>query len=490
MAAVTSKKGPRLMQEFRGVYIEGEFVCTGRKLPCFDPSSGAAWAEVETGGADQVDAAVQSARSAQKQHWGPLAAWQRATVLRKFADILVANRDEIATVESRNNGKAVRDTREEVTRGAEWLRFFAGAASTAYGNTFQLEGGTQANVYREPLGVIGAITPWSSPVYIYMWKLAPALACGNAVVIKPSEIAPITCGLIAKYASEAGLPAGVLNVVTGDATAGAALAAHRGIDKLTFTGGVASGRAVAQLAAGNFTPTTIEAGGKTALIVLDDADLDLALGIAVRGSFRSAGQSCAHISRILVQRSIYAEFIKKFLPAVRELRVGPALDEQTDVGPVISEASAVRCEGLVKSGRSSGGNVLLGGQRAKVSEALGGYYFAPTVLDGVPANSRVMQEEIFGPIAAIMPFDDDDAAIETANNVDFGLVGALVTRSLSRYRRFVRDLDVGVICVNAFRPGHWQLPYGGRKRSGMGIDNGYDVLRDYTQSKTVMLGAI
>jgi aldehyde dehydrogenase (NAD+) len=338
------------------------------------------------------------------------------------------------------------------------------------------------------MGVVGAITPWNSPLYLYMWKIAPALACGNTVVLKPSELASVSSALLATYATEAGIPDGVLNIVsgTGEKT-GRALAGHRGIDKVSFTGGVPAGRAVASLAAANFTPATIEAGGKAPLIVFGDGDIELGAALAARGAYRSAGQSCAQIARILVAAPIYEQFTEAFLAKVRQLRIGPPLAKDTDIGPLISAQALARCAEYARLAESEGCHVIKPSNFATAQVDGGGYYFEPTVVVEPNPSSRVFTEEIFGPIVTINRFDTDEEALALANGVELGLVAGVVTSSLERSQRFARDLCVGMVCINAFRAGHWLLPYGGRKNSGMGFDNGYEVMNEYTQIKTVEL---
>lgn len=474
------------LQQFQGVHISGEYVATGKSMPSVDPSDGEVWADITVGDAETVDQAVRAARTAYAKTWSVTAPWERATVLRRLADLLVERTEELATVEMRDNGKPMEVVRGEIARGAEWLRFFAGAASTVYGNTIPLGPGLEARTYREPFGVVGAILPWNSPLYLYLWKIAPALSCGNTVVLKPSELASASSSLLADCAMDAGLPPGVLNIVSGDGAVGGALAAHPGIDKLTFTGSVPTGRVVAALAAENFTPATIEAGGKAPLVVLGDSDIASAVRIALRGAFRSAGQSCAQLSRILIEERVYDQFLDRLLDGVHALKIGPASDPAVDMGPVISETSLRRCMRYADIARSQGCRVCSGGGIATVPGHERGYYFEPTVLDGVDRSSELFQEEIFGPIVVAKSFSSDDEAIELANAVDFGLIACVMTKNVDRLQRFTRDLEVGVVCVNSYHPGHWLLPYGGRKASGMGIDNGYEVIGQYTRVKAVM----
>lgn len=478
-----------MIKQIPAVYIDGEFIDSGERLESRDPSSGNVWAEIEVGGKAEIDAAIEAARAAFRERWSLLAPWERSAMLLRLADVVLDHRDEMAEVESTDNGKPIGATRGEIAASTNWLRFFAGAAQSVYGNTIPYGPGNEARTYRLPYGVVGAIMPWNSPVSLYMWKIAPALAAGNTLVLKPSELSSASASLLAKYTAEAGLPPGVLNVVAGEGkTPGLALASHQKLDKLTFTGSVATGKAVASIAAANFTPATIEAGGKAPLLVFADCDLEAAGNLALRGAFRSAGQSCAQISRILIERSVFQAFVETLAARARQIKIGPALATDTEMGPVITDASVARCTKYVDLARGLGLPILCGGSPTTVDGHPNGYYFQPTVIENRDAASPLFQDEIFGPVVMVQSFDDEEEAVALANGVSYGLTAAAFTSDLARGQRLQRDLQFGAVGMNSYAVSHWLLPYGGWKESGMGYDNGLEALQQNTHLKTVVVG--
>ena len=479
------------LPRYDGVHIAGAPVADtgGPVIESIDPATGEVWATVTAAGPDEVAAAVAAARRCLDREWSRVDPGERGVRLRRLADLLLDRRESLARLESIDNGKPIRDTVDEIARAARWLRFFAGAADKLYGDTIPMGDGLEGRTYRKPFGVVAAITPWNSPIYQYAWKLGPLLACGNTVVLKPSELAPVTATLLAGLVTEAGFPPGTVGVIAGDGAAGAALVAHPGIDKVTFTGGGGTARAVAAAAGANLTPLTLECGGKAPLLVFADCDLDLAVGIAARVGFRSAGQSCAQVSRILVERPVFDEFVDRLRLRVLALRVGHPLDPTTEVGPLISRASADRVLASVERGRQAGYRLVCGGTRPASAPASGpGFYVTPTVFADPDPASSLWRDEIFGPVVAALPFDTEDEAVALANDVDYGLVAGLCTNDIGRGSRVAHALDVGVVCVNTYRPGHWQLPYGGRKGSGYGLENGLEAMREYSVVQTHVVG--
>lgn len=468
-----------------GVFIDGKFVETGQTMTSIDPSSGKVWTEIVSGGADEVAAAASAARAAFRA-WSRQGPWERSAVLRRLADLVRARAEELATLESMDNGKPITTTREEIARGVQWLEFFSGAAQTVHGQTIRLEDGWDAQIHRLPVGVVGAITPWNSPFYLYLWKLAPALAMGNTVVLKPSDLASASSVRLAELIVEAGFPPGVVNIVAGPGAApGAALTENEDIDFVTFTGSAAVGRIVAAAAARRFKRSTIEAGGKAALIVLDDADMDLALSIALTSGFRSAGQSCAQSGRVLVHASRADEFAERLVQGCSKLLMGPPLDEGTLLGPMITAEAVERVEATIQSADWTY-DILCGGAAVDCPAAPGGFFFPPTVVHQPDPLSPLFQDELFGPVVGITSFDTDDEAMALANSVEWGLASAVIGRDVNRLHRFVTDLEVGSLSINGYRTGHWLLPYGGRKSSGMGVDNGIEAMYTMSQVKTVV----
>ncbi|MGH3756716.1 aldehyde dehydrogenase family protein [Actinophytocola sp.] len=474
-------------REFDGVYIDGEHRTGTAPEPVesVDPATGQVWARIDAAGPEQVAEAVAVARRCLDTAWARVEPGERGACLYRLADRLVTHRDMLALLETTDNGKPLRDTREEILRAARWLRFFAGAADKLYGHTIPMGDGLEVRTYRKPYGVIAAITPWNSPIYQYVWKLGPTLAAGNTVVLKPSQLAPVTATVLAGLIDEAGFPPGAVNVVTGDGTVGAALVNSPGVDKVTFTGGTGTARTVAAAAGHRLVPATVESGGKTPLLVFADADLDLAVDIAARVGFRSAGQSCAQVSRVLVARPVYERFLGRFADRAGALRLGDPTAMETDVGPVISAAARDRITASIEAGRRAGHRLIRGGTPVTGRP---GFFVTPTIFADAGPDSPLWRAEIFGPVVAVLAFDTEEEAVALANDSDYGLVAAVCTTDTHRAGRVSHALETGVVCVNAYRPGHWQVPYGGRKNSGFGLENGLEAMHEYSVPQTHVVG--
>lgn len=468
--------------------IGGEWVKarSGRTIASIDPATEQVWAEVPEADAADVDAAVDAARSALRGPWASATPTRRGELLARLADLFRRDAGRLARIESRDNGKPVRDTLGEVQRAADWLTFFAGAADKLNGEQIPFRPDALAYTRREPVGVVAAILPWNSPISLCSWKLGPALATGNAVILKPAEQTPVSLLEVGRLAEEAGFPAGVVNVLPGyGAIAGHALASHPGVNKVSFTGDYRTARKIMEAAAGNLKRCSFECGGKSPYIVFADADIERALSVAVHSAFRSTGQSCSAASRILVERSVYARFAEAFAERAARIRIGMPDDARTHIGPQTSAEQRDKTESYIALGRESGARLLAGGGRPPHLPR--GYFIEPTVFADVEASSRLAREEVFGPVAALMPFDHEEEAVELANGTSYGLVGGLWTSDIGRAHRIAQRVEAGFVSVNTFRPVHYMLPYGGYKLSGIGRENGFDALREFTETKTVVV---
>ncbi len=433
-------------------------------------------AEIPRAGTAEVDDAVAAAKAALPA-WRALAPGARARMLHALADTLGEHIEELAVLEARNAGKAIGDARGEMEMVVDTFRYYAGAPERLLGDTIPVSGG-QAFTVREPVGVVGLITPWNFPLTIASWKLAPALAAGNTVVLKPAELTPLTALRFAELALDAGLPEGVVNVVVGPGrTCGQHLVEHADVAKIAFTGSTEVGRSIAAAAAQTIKRVTLELGGKSANVIFADADLEAAAAAAPGAVFGNAGQDCCARSRILVQEDVLEEFLELLEPAVKALRVGDPLDESTQMGPLISAAQRE----TVSSFLDGEAPVAFRGEAPSGA----GFWFAPTVLAPVEASDRVAQEEVFGPIAAVISFRDEGDAIRLANDTIYGLSGSIWTRDGARALRVARAVETGVLSINANTSVRVTTPFGGFKQSGYGRELGPHALEAYTEVKTI-----
>jgi betaine-aldehyde dehydrogenase len=441
-----------------------------------EPATEAVLAEIPRAGVEQVDEAVARAQSALPA-WRALAPGERAGALHALADTLGAHREELAVLEARNAGKAIADARGEMGMVVDTFRYYAGAPERLLGDTIPVAGG-QAFTVREPLGVVGLITPWNFPLTIAAWKLAPALAAGNTIVLKPAELTPLTALRFAELARAAGLPEGVVNVVVGPGTTcGRRLVEHPDVAKIAFTGSTEVGRSIAAGAAATIKRVTLELGGKSANIVFADADLEAAAAAAPLAVFGNAGQDCCARSRILVQDTVFERFLGLLETHVRALRVGDPLSEDTQMGPLISAGQRE----AVASFLDDGAPLAFRGSAPEDP----GFWFAPTVLAPVRPDARAAREEIFGPIAAVIPFTDEAHAIALANDTIYGLSGSIWTRDGARALRVARAVQTGVLSINANTSVRVSTPFGGFKQSGYGRELGPHALEAYTETKTI-----
>jgi aminomuconate-semialdehyde/2-hydroxymuconate-6-semialdehyde dehydrogenase len=475
-------------------FVDGDYraPAAARYLPVLEPATAEVFAEAPLSAAEDIDAAVAAARRAAPA-WAATPPSERARILRAIANEIDARLDSLAEEESRDAGKPVATARRvDIPRAAANFRQFAAQAETMVGESFDGEAGTWNVVLRQPLGVVGCISPWNLPLYLLTWKIAPALAAGNAVVAKPSEITPISAWLLGDIVRNAGLPPGVLNIVHGaGAQAGAALVAHRDIKAVSFTGSTATGALIAQVAAPQFKKLSLELGGKNATIVFADADIDRAVDESVRAAFSNQGQICLCGSRVLVEASIWSRFRDAFVDRVRQLRIGDPRSPESDIGALVSAEHRAKVEAYIALAHDEGGRLLTGGGRPDLDgRCRNGFFIQPTVFDQLDAQCRVNQEEIFGPVVTLMPFADDAQALAFANSTAYGLAASVWTRDLDRAQRFARGLATGIVWINCWMARDLRTPFGGVKASGVGREGGLEAMRFFTEAKTVALAAV
>lgn len=475
----------------RSIVIDGKAreAAAGGTIPVEDPGTGHQLGVIAAGDGQDVDAAVRSAHRAFHGTWRHLSASARGRALLAVADLLEEKADELAQIETVDNGKPMTESRYlDLAIAAEVYRYYGGWASKLAGQVLPVSppvGEAFAYTRREPLGVVGAIVPWNFPMLITSWKLAPALAAGNTVVLKPSEMTSLSALRLVELFDEAGLPPGVVNLVTGyGADAGQALIDHPGVAKISFTGSTTTGRKVLSASVADFKKLTLELGGKSANVIFADADLDAAVQGALTGIFVNQGEVCCAGSRVLVQRSVYDQVVDALVDGARDLRLGHGLDEMTDMGPLISADQRSRVEKYIEIGQSEGARLMCGGGRPHL-DGLGGHFVDPTVFADVDDDMTIAREEIFGPVVAVMPFDDEAHAIERANNTEYGLAAGVWTQNLARAHRVAGELQAGTVWVNTYNMVDPAAPFGGFKASGYGRDLGEEALLGYTQTKSV-----
>ncbi len=473
------------------LYIGGRYVAAtgGATFETLNPATGEVLATVQSASRADVDKAVAAAAAGQKV-WAAMTAMQRSRILRKAVDILRERNDELALLETLDTGKALSETQAvDIVTGADVLEYYAGLVPALEGEQIPLRETSFVYTRREPLGVVAGIGAWNYPIQIALWKSAPALAAGNAMIFKPSEVTPLTALKLAEIYTEAGLPAGVFNVVNGvGPEVGVALTEHSGIEKISFTGGVATGKKVMASAAGStLKEVTMELGGKSPLIVCDDADLERAADIAVMANFFSSGQVCTNGTRVFVPQALKADFEAKVVERVKRIKLGDPLAAETNFGPLVSTPHMEKVLGYIAQGQAEGARLLIGGERVTQGELAKGNFVAPTVFTDCRDDMAIAREEIFGPVMSILAYADEDEVVRRANDTEYGLAAGVVTRDLARAHRMIHRLEAGICWINTWGESPAEMPVGGYKHSGVGRENGLTTLGHYTRIKSVQV---
>jgi betaine-aldehyde dehydrogenase len=473
---------PRIRNHIGGRFAGGENLKT---FVSTNPATGEPLAEVEIAGEAEVERAAAAARAGQAV-WGRMTGAERGRILMRVAALLRERNDELARLETLDTGKPIQETLVvDVISGADCIEYFAGLAATLSGEHVDLGPTAFGYTRREPLGVVAGIGAWNYPLQIACWKAAPALACGNAMIFKPAELTPLTAVKLAEIMTEAGVPDGVFNVVQGFAETGRMLTRHPGIAKISLTGEVGTGKKVMADAAETLKHVTLELGGKSPLIVFDDANLDDAVSGALLANFYSAGEVCSNGTRVYVQRGVYDAFMEKLVARVGRMRIGDPLDPETHVGALVSETHMNKVLGYIEQGKAEGAEIAIGGSRITDGPLAKGFFVAPTVFAACSEEMKIVREEIFGPVMAVLTFDDEDEVVRRANDTPYGLAAGVFTRDLARGHRVIAGLEAGTCWINHYNVTPIELPFGGAKLSGLGRENGKAAIDHYTQLKSV-----
>ena len=470
-------------------YINGKLIepKNGKYIPNYNPSTGKPYSLIPDSGKDDIDMAVDAAKKAFKS-WSNTPKQERSNILMKLADTIEEHFDELVKAESKDNGKPeTLAARVDIPRAPANIRFFASAIMHDSSKLHEMDGSAINYTLRQPLGVAACISPWNLPLYLLTWKIAPALATGNTVVAKPSEITPMTAYLLSKICIESGLPEGILNIVhgTGERT-GDPLTTHPDTPIVSFTGGTATGKHIASVTAPMFKKISLELGGKNPNIIFSDSDFDKAVSFASRAAFTNQGQICLCGSRIFIQEDIYKKFKEALISKASKLKVGDPKDTNTNLGAVVSKEHMNKILSKIELSKQLGGKILLGGEREILNgEFKDGYYIQPTIIEGLPYDCDINQEEIFGPVVSIIPFKTEEEVIEMANSTKYGLSASIFTENISRAHRVAHSIDSGVIWINTWLLRDLRIPFGGMKHSGVGREGGFKSLEFFTEPKNI-----
>jgi aminomuconate-semialdehyde/2-hydroxymuconate-6-semialdehyde dehydrogenase len=472
-------------------YIGGELVkpVSGNYLENYNPATGEVYSLIPDSDETDVNSAVEAAKKAFPV-WSKMNAEARHDCLMRLSALIERDLDELAEAESIDNGKPVAlAKRVDIPRAVSNFKFYATAAMHAASEAHETVGQAINYTLRQPLGVVGCISPWNLPLYLFTWKIAPALAAGNCVVAKPSEITPMTAYLLSKLCIEAGFPAGVLNIVHGLGTkAGAAIVSHKDTKAISFTGGTKTGEWIARTAAPMFKKLSLELGGKNPNVIFADCNYEEMLSTTVLSSFSNQGQICLCGSRIFVERPLYENFCGDFIERVQKLKIGDPLENETDVGAIVSQAHMEKILSYIDLARDEGGKILLGGQQKKLEgRCANGYFVEPTIIENLAHDCRTNREEIFGPVVTVTPFDAEEEVLNYANSVEYGLSATVWTENLSRAHRVAERLQSGIVWVNCWLLRDLRTPFGGMKNSGVGREGGFEALRFFTEEKNVCI---
>lgn len=478
MEKIQNYIGGNLIAPESGVYFEN-----------YEPAKGAIYSSIPDSDGKDIENAVQCAKKA-FPIWSTMPKQKRSDLMLKLADLIAENSEQLALEESRDNGKPLKLARQvDIPRAEANIRFFATAILHFESEAHSMENTAINYTLREPIGIVGAISPWNLPLYLFTWKIAPALAAGNCVIAKPSEITPFTAYTLSKLCIEAGFPEGVLNIVHGyGAKVGEAITKHPDIKVISFTGGTQTGARIASIAAPMFKKLSLELGGKNPNIIFDDCDFDEMMKVTLRSSFANQGQICLCGSRILIQKGIYSKFKDEFIKRTKALKIGNPLDENTNIGAVVSESHMNKILSYIQIAKEEGGSVLTGGKRIILDgENSNGWFVEPSIIEGLNNSCRTNQEEIFGPVVTLQPFENEEEALAIANGTEYGLSSTIWTSDLKRAHRMAQLLHSGIVWVNCWLIRDLRTPFGGTKSSGIGREGGFEALRFFTEPKNVCI---